>query len=158
MHEDVVFQSVTNLHKACPNNCWDHGHCKEGKCECDKGYKGCPFGAKGKGNAGKEGHNCDLAKGEGKDLNVEKALQDLIARVDVIDNCVQHMRDELLDQARRLDAIEQDRDMEIFAHEALEQRVDRIDNECETHGEQIGGLRHECDTTRWLLPTFGHGA
>ena len=27
-------------HKACPNNCWDHGHCKEGKCICDKGYKG----------------------------------------------------------------------------------------------------------------------
>ena len=92
---------------------------------------------------------------------VEIALQDLTARVAVIDNCVQHMRDEILDQERRLEATEQDRYIEICAREALERRVHRIDDECETHGEQIGGLLElhpECDTTRWLLPTFGHGA
>ena len=127
----------------------------------DKGYKGSPFGAKGKGNDCKEGYNCDWAKGQGKDLNVEKALQDLTARVAVIDNCVQHMRDEILDQGRRLEAIEPDRDIEICAREAFERRVDRIEDECETHGEQIGGLLElhpECDTARWLLPNFGHGA
>lgn len=132
--------------------------------ECAKGgkcYKGSPFGAKGKGNDCKEGHNCDWAEGQGKDLNVEKAHQDLIARVAELDNCVQHMRDEILEQGSRLEAIEQDRDIEIYTREALARRIDRIDDECETHGEHIGGLLQlhpECDTARWLLPNFGHGA
>ena len=132
--------------------------------ECAEGgkcYKGSPFGAKGKGNDCKEGHNCDWAKGEGKARNVEIALQDLTARVADLDNCVQHMAAEILEQDRRLTANEQDRDIEIHDREALERRVDRIDDECETHGEHIGGLLQlhpECDTARWLLPNFGHGA